>query len=121
MYHKKTKHLEFRADGEFIIVALEPERDVKSKGGIILTQDVVSANKQTQTGRVISVGQGRRNPNNPEQRIVPDCKVGDHVLFAKHTGYPIDQVVDGDVVKCMLMKHHDVLAYVEETYELVED
>mgnify|MGYP003702701681 FL=1 len=73
------------------------------KGGIILPD---TAKEKPQQGEVIAVGPGRRNEAG--DRIVPDVKKGDKVLFGK---YAAQEYTIGDE-KLFVMKEDDIIAIV---------
>lgn len=62
------------------------EEETKTKGGILLPD---TAQKKSQKGVVIAVGEGKYNDNG--QRIPMEVKVGDEVLFAKYSGTEIEE------------------------------
>ena len=62
------------------------EEETKTKGGILLPD---TAQKKSQKGTVVAVGQGKLNDNG--QRIPMGVKVGGEVLFAKYSGTDIDE------------------------------
>lgn len=62
------------------------EEETKTKGGILLPD---TAQKKSQKGVVIAVGEGKYNDNG--QRIPLEVKVGDEVLFAKYSGTEIEE------------------------------
>ena len=73
------------------------------KGGIIIPD---TAKEKPQQGEVIAVGPGRRNEAG--DRIVPDVKKGDKVLFGK---YAAQEYTIGDE-KLFVMKEDDIIAIV---------
>jgi chaperonin GroES len=78
----------------------EPET---KKGGIIIPD---TAKEKPQQGEIIAVGPGRRN--DAGERITPDVKKGDRVLFGKYaaTEYTIGNE------KLYVMKEDDIIAIV---------
>ncbi len=76
------------------------EEETKTKGGILLPD---TAQKKSQKGVVIAVGEGKYNDNG--QRIPMDVKVGDEVLFAKYSGTEIEE----DGKNYLLITERDVL------------
>jgi chaperonin GroES len=78
----------------------EPER---KKGGIIIPD---TAKEKPQQGEVVAVGPGRRT--NEGERIAPEVKKGDRVIFGKYaaTEYTIDDE------KLFVMKEDDIIAIV---------
>ena len=74
----------------------------KSKGGIIIPD---TAKEKPQQGKVVAVGNGRRE----DGKVVPmDVKAGDTVLFAKFSGAEFK--LDGD--EHLILREDDVLAIV---------
>lgn len=57
------------------------EKPEKTKSGILLPE---SAKEKPQEGTVIAVGAGRVYDNG--QRVAPEVKVGDVVMYAKYSG-----------------------------------
>jgi chaperonin GroES len=88
------------ADRVIVKPTEEPEQ---KKGGIIIPD---SAKERPQRGEVVAVGPGRRN--NSGERITPDVKKGDQVIFGKYaaTEYNI-----GDE-KVYVMKEDDIIAII---------
>jgi chaperonin GroES len=78
----------------------EPE---SKKGGIIIPD---TAKEKPQQGEIIAVGPGRRN--NAGDRIKPDVKKGDKVIFGK---YAATEYTIGDE-KLYVMKEDDIIAIV---------
>lgn len=78
----------------------EPET---KKGGIIIPD---TAKEKPQQGEIIAVGPGRRN--NAGERIKPDVKKGDKVIFGK---YAATEYTIGDE-KVYVMKEDDIIAIV---------
>ncbi len=73
------------------------------KGGIIIPD---TAKEKPQQGEIIAVGPGRRN--DAGERITPDVKKGDKVLFGK---YAATEYTIGDE-KLYVMKEDDIIAIV---------
>ena len=76
------------------------EEETKTRGGILLPD---TAQKKSQKGVVIAVGEGKYNDNG--QRIPMEVKVGDEVLFAKYSGTEIEE----DGKNYLLITERDVL------------
>jgi chaperonin GroES len=87
--------------GDRVIVRLLEQEEEKKKGGIIIPD---TAKERPQEGEVVAVGKGRRT--NTGERIEPDVKKGDRVLFAKYAGNEIS-IEDA---KYLVMKEDDILA-----------
>ena len=79
------------------------EESERKKGGIIIPD---TAKEKPQQGEVVAVGPGRRNEAG--DRIVPEVKKGDRVIFGKYaaTEYTIDDE------KLFVMKEDDIIAIV---------
>lgn len=73
----------------------------KTKGGIVLPD---TAKEKPQEGEVIAVGPGRVLDNG--QRIVPEIKVGDRVIFAKYGGTEVK--LEGE--EYLILRESDILA-----------
>ena len=73
----------------------------KTKGGIVLPD---TAKEQPQEGEVIAVGPGRVLDNG--QRIAPELKVGDRVIFAKYSGTEVK--IEGE--EYLILREADILA-----------
>ncbi len=73
-------------------------------GGIIIPD---SAKEKPQRGTVIAAGNGR--VNDAGERVTPDVKAGDTILFGKYSG----QEIKLDGVEYLIMKEDDVLAAIE--------
>ena len=86
--------------GDRVIVRLL-EKEEKKKGGIIIPD---TAKERPQEGEVVAVGKGRRT--NSGDRIEPEVKNGDRVLFAKYAGNEISI----DDAKYLVMKEDEILA-----------
>jgi chaperonin GroES len=90
--------------GDRIVVkAISAEE--KTKGGIVLPD---TAKEKPQEGEVIAVGPGRVLDNG--QRLAPEVKVGDRVIYAKYGGTEVK--LDGE--EYLILRESDVLAVVEK-------
>ena len=76
------------------------QSDEKTKGGLIIPD---SAKEKPAEGEVVAVGEGAYNEDG--DRIKPDVKTGDRVLFGKWSGTEIK--VDGEDL--LIMKESDIL------------
>ncbi len=85
-----------------IIEALAKEE--KTKSGIVLPD---TAKEKPQEGKVVAVGAGKVLDNG--QRVVPDVKAGDKVIFSKYAG--TDVKVDGK--EYLILSERDILAIIE--------
>ena len=79
------------------------EADAQTAGGIIIPD---SAQEKPSEGEVISVGEGAYNEDG--DRIKPDVKAGDRVLFGKWSGTEVK--IDGEDL--LIMKESDILGIV---------
>jgi chaperonin GroES len=77
----------------------------KTKGGIIIPD---AAKEKPQEGRVIAVGPGKVTDNG--QRVTPEVKAGDKILFGKYAGTEIK--IEGD--EHLILREDDVLAIIED-------
>lgn len=80
------------------------EEEEKTAGGIIIPD---SAKEKPAEGKVIAVGAGKRN--DAGERITPDIKVGDRVLFSKYGGTEVK--LDGE--QYLIMREDDILGVIE--------
>ena len=85
-------------------ILVEPLREEKKKGGIILPDTVEK--ERSEKGKVIAVGFGKRDKEG--KRIPLDVKKGDVVLFTKYS--PNEIKVDGK--EYLVIKEDDVLAII---------
>ena len=81
---------------------VEPLREEKKRGGIILPDTVEK--ERSEKGKVIAVGPGKRDKDS--KRIPLDVKKGDIVLFTKYS--PNEVKVDGK--EYLVIREDDVLA-----------
>jgi chaperonin GroES len=75
----------------------------KKKGGIIIPD---TAKEKPQEGEVIAIGKGRLT--DAGERIAPEVKKGDKVLFGKYSGTEIS--IDDE--NYLILRESDVLAIV---------
>ena len=87
------------------IIVKRLESEEKTKGGIIIPD---SAKEKPMEGKVIAVGKGKLNDNG--ERIAPDVKAGDTVLFSKYAGTEVK--IDGD--EHLIMREDDILGVIEK-------
>jgi chaperonin GroES len=85
---------------DHLVVKLEEEEE-KTKSGIVLPD---TAKEKPQKGKVIAVGAGRILDNG--QRVKPEVKSGDTVIFSKYSGTELK--LDGE--KYLILTESDVLA-----------
>ncbi|MBX4211772.1 MAG: co-chaperone GroES [Candidatus Yanofskybacteria bacterium] len=86
-------------------VVIEPLREEKKKGGIILP-DTVEKQRQEQ-GKVIATGPGKLDANG--KRVPLEVKKGDIVIFTKYG--PNEVKVDGK--EYLVAREEDILAIVK--------
>ncbi len=87
------------------VVIKRLEEEDKTKGGIIIPD---AAKEKPQEGRVVAVGSGRTTEKG--QRVPPEVKVGDKILFGKYSGTDIK--IDGE--EHLILKEEDILAIIED-------
>jgi chaperonin GroES len=95
--------MKFRPLGDRVVIKRVQE-DVKTAGGIIIPD---SAQEKPQEGEVVAVGPGARDEKG--DRITPDVKVGDRILFGKWSGTEVK--VDGQDL--LIMKESDIMGVLE--------
>jgi chaperonin GroES len=81
------------------------QEEEKTKGGIIIPD---AAKEKPQEGIVVAVGDGKVLESG--QRVAPQVKAGDKILFGKYSGTEIK--VDGE--EHLILREDDVLAVVED-------
>ncbi|MBP2668606.1 MAG: groS2 [Deltaproteobacteria bacterium] len=79
------------------------EEEHKTKGGIIIPD---SAKEKPQEGLVVAVGPGK--VTDAGNRVAPEVKAGDRILFGKYSGTEIK--VDG--VEHLILREDDILAVI---------
>jgi chaperonin GroES len=87
------------------LIVLRKETDVMTPGGLYIP-DTVSDRGGNAEGMVVSVGRGHRSPKGHIRPM--DVKVGDKILFAKHSGAEI-KIQDYDL---LIVREADVLGVV---------
>ena len=95
--------MRFRPLGDRVVVRRVKEEQ-KSAGGIIIPE---TAQEKAQEGVVVAVGPGALNDSG--ERIPPEVKAGDFVLFGKWSGTEVK--IDGD--ELLIMKESDISGIVE--------
>lgn len=88
--------------GDRILVKIVAKEE-KTTGGIFLPD---TAKEKSQVGEVAAVGSGARNDKG--ERIAPEVKVGDKVMYSKYAGTELK--LDGD--EFLLLTEKDILAIV---------
>ena len=92
--------MEIKPLADRVLVRALEESEVK-RGGIIIPD---TAKEKPQEGEVIAVGPGRLSDKG--ERIAPDVKKGDRILFGKYSGTEV--TVSGDSL--LIMRETDILA-----------
>jgi chaperonin GroES len=92
--------VEIKPLADRVLVRALEEAEVK-RGGIIIPD---TAKEKPQEGEVIAVGPGRLNEKG--DRVTPEVKKGDRVLFGKYSGTEVS--VTGD--QLLIMRESDILA-----------
>lgn len=83
------------------VVVKPSEAEEKTKGGIIIPD---TAKDRPQEGEVVAVGPGRILDNG--QRVAPEVKVGDTVVYSKYGGTEIKV----DDIEYLIVRESDLLA-----------
>ncbi|MFP3984305.1 MAG: co-chaperone GroES [Desulfurivibrionaceae bacterium] len=86
------------------ILVQRVESEEKTAGGIIIPD---SAKEKPSEGKVTAVGPGKLNKNG--ERMAPDVKEGDKVLFSKFGGTEVK--LDGE--DYLIMREDDILGIIE--------
>ena len=86
------------------VVVRRIDAEEKTAGGIIIPD---TAKEKPQEGDVLAVGPGARDEKG--ERIQPEVKVGDRILFGKWSGTEV--TVDG--IEVLIMKESDIMGIVE--------
>ena len=76
----------------------------QKKGGIIIPD---SAKEKPQQAEVKAVGSGKLLENG--ERMPPDVKPGDRILFGKYSG--AETKIDGE--ECLILREDEILAVLE--------
>ncbi|MDA3130448.1 co-chaperone GroES [Aliibacillus thermotolerans] len=85
------------------LVIEQVESEEKTKSGIVLPD---SAQEKPQEGKVVAVGDGRVTDNG--ERIAPEVKEGDSVIFSKYAGTEIKY----EGKDYLILRESDVLAII---------
>jgi len=91
--------MEFRPLHDRVLVR-RVESEEKTAGGLIIPE---TAKEKPQEGEVVSVGEGARDDSG--NRVAPDVKAGDRILFGKWSGTEVK--VDGQ--ELLIMKESDIM------------
>ncbi|GEL76661.1 co-chaperone GroES [Tenuibacillus multivorans] len=89
--------------GDRVIVEVV-EQEEKTSSGIVLPD---SAQEKPQEGKIVAVGSGRVTENG--EKVAPEVKDGDHVIYSKFAGTEVKQ--DGN--EYLVLRESDILAVVE--------
>jgi chaperonin GroES len=95
--------MKFRPLGDRVVVKRVQE-ELKTAGGIIIPD---SAQEKPQEGEIVAVGPGGRDEDG--ERIAPEVKVGDRILFGKWSGTEVK--IDGQDL--LIMKESDIMGVLE--------
>ncbi len=87
------------------VVVKRLEEEEKTKGGIIIPD---AAKEKPQEGRVVAVGSGKMTEEG--QRLAPEVKAGDKILFGKYSGTEIK--IDGE--EHLILREDDILAIIQD-------
>ncbi len=86
------------------VVVRRVKEEEKTRGGIIIPD---TAQEKPQEGEIIAVGPGARDEDG--ERIPPDVKVGERILFGKWSGTEVK--IDGEDL--LIMKESDIMGVLE--------
>lgn len=86
------------------IIIQRSEPETRTASGIVIPD---SAGEKPEQGEVLAVGPGRRNEQG--ERVLPDVKKGDRVLFGKYAGQTVK--LGGDEV--LVLREEDILGVIE--------
>jgi len=95
--------MKFRPLGDRVVVKRVQE-ETKTAGGIIIPD---TAQEKPQEGEIVSVGPGGRDEKG--DRIAPEVKAGDRILFGKWSGTEVK--IDGQ--ELLIMKESDIMGVLE--------
>lgn len=85
------------------LVIEQVETEETTKSGIVLPD---SAQEKPQEGKVVAVGEGRVTDNG--ERIAPEVKEGDSVIFSKYAGTEVKY----EGKDYLILRESDVLAII---------
>ena len=86
------------------IIVKRVDEEETTKGGIIIPD---TAKEKPQQGKIVAVGPGTTSDNG--ERIAPEVKKGDIVLYGKYSGTEVK--LDGK--EFLMMREDDILGVVE--------
>ena len=87
------------------VVVRRIEEEERTRGGVIIPD---TAKEKPMQGKVMAVGPGARDEKG--NRIAPDVKEGDTILFGKWSGSVVK--IDGE--ELLIMKESDVMGVIED-------
>jgi chaperonin GroES len=99
----KENHMGLRPLHDRVVIQRLEEGETR-RGGIIIPD---SAKEKPQQGSVIAVGNGKLLENG--ERMAPEVKAGDRILFGKYSGSEIK--LDGH--EYLILKEDEILGVVE--------
>ncbi|XAH25520.1 co-chaperone GroES [Xylophilus sp. GW821-FHT01B05] len=86
------------------IIVKRSDPETKTASGIVIPD---SAGEKPEQGEVLAVGPGKRNDQG--ERVKPDVKAGDKVIFGKYGGQTVK--LGGDEV--LVLREEDILGVLE--------
>jgi chaperonin GroES len=95
--------MKFRPLGDRVVVR-RIEEETKTSGGIIIPD---TAKEKPSQGEIIAVGPGARDEDG--ERIAPEVKVGEIILFGKWSGTEVK--IDGE--ELLIMKESDIMGVID--------
>jgi chaperonin GroES len=87
------------------VVVRRIEEEERTRGGVIIPD---TAKEKPMQGKVVAVGPGARDEKG--NRIAPDVKEGDTILFGKWSGTEVK--IDGE--ELLIMKESDIMGIIED-------
>ncbi|UMZ74551.1 co-chaperone GroES [Natranaerofaba carboxydovora] len=90
--------------GDRVLVKLVEQQEEKTKSGIVLPEQ---AKEKPQEGEVVAVGSGKILDDG--NRVEPEVKVGDKIIYSKFAGNEIER----DDEKYLILRQDDILAVIE--------
>jgi chaperonin GroES len=86
-----------------VVVQALPEAE-QTRGGLYIPD---TAKEKPQQGKIVAVGPGKLSEQG--ERLAPDVKVGDTVLYGKYSGTEV--TVDGE--EYLILRESDILAVID--------
>jgi chaperonin GroES len=86
------------------LVVKRVAEETQTAGGLFIPD---SAKEKPARGKVIAVGEGKRDKDG--NRIAPDVKEGDEILFGKYAGTELK--LEGE--ECIVLREEEVLAVLD--------